>query len=29
MGEDGEGNTFKEGKGEGLGGYLPGNRERE
>jgi len=28
-GEDGEGNTHKEGEGEGLGGCLPRNRERE
>jgi len=27
--EDGEGNTHKEGEEEGLGGCLPGNRERE
>jgi len=25
----GEGNTHKEGEGVGLGGCLPGNRERE
>jgi len=28
-GEDGEGNTHNEGEGEGLGGCLPRNRERE
>jgi len=28
-GEDGEGNTYREGKGEGLGGCWPGNRAGE
>jgi len=28
-GEDVDRNTHKEGEGEGLGGCLPGNRERE
>jgi len=29
MGEDGEGNTHREGEGEELGGCWPRNRERE
>jgi len=29
MGEDMEGNTHREGEGEGLGRCWPGNRERE